>query len=51
MMDVAALQMLTTATGRGWDAEIGACGPQEKLRSFRSITPRLENEICKFLDV
>ena len=30
MIDVAALHLLTTVTGRGWDAGVGACGPQAK---------------------
>ena len=27
IIDIAALHVLTTVTGRGWDAGVGACGP------------------------
>ena len=37
MIDVAALHMLTTVTGRGWDAKVAACGPQTKFATANKI--------------
>ena len=37
MIDVAALHVLITVTGRGWDAGVGARGPQAKLPTANKV--------------
>ena len=40
MIDVAALQALTTVASRGWDAGVGACGSQAKLTTANEVCVR-----------
>ena len=37
MINVAALDVLSTVAGRGWDAGVGACGQQAKLTSANEV--------------
>ena len=46
MIDVAALHALTTVTRRGWDAGVGACGPQLHQCRRWSVTKRRGGQEC-----
>ena len=47
MIDAVALHV-TTATGRGWDVGVGACGPQAKLTSANRVSLAVPMKCSEF---